>query len=242
MNKTIKTFAAGIITGALIFSLPALARDVYESITVVRNTIGVTIDGQKFDKDNFVYNGTTYVPLRAIAETFGKGVEYDEVNNVAKILTDCSFKYEGETIGSVNGYVVTDTMYADYKKHLSAVNKYDSDSELDKAVKDEIVKNVMTMQVANSLDLYIDRNYVLNYENMLQFMYMQYGSKEEFDKKKAEEGYTDDMYKHIKEVNELRTRVFSSSTFSSLTHEEKEQTFDKIISGLVEQIEVKWNK
>ena len=47
MNKTIKTFAAGIITGALIFSLPALARDVYESITVVRNTIGVTIDGQK---------------------------------------------------------------------------------------------------------------------------------------------------------------------------------------------------
>ena len=52
----IPDFAAGIITGVLIFSLPALARDVYESITVVRNTIGVTIDGQKFDKDNFVKN------------------------------------------------------------------------------------------------------------------------------------------------------------------------------------------
>ena len=242
MNKNIKTFACGILVGALIFALPTLARDVYESISVVRNTIGITIDGNNFTKDNFVYEGTTYVPLRAIAETFGKGVEYDEENNVAKIFTDCSFKYDGAQVGSVNGYIITDTMYDDYSKHLKAVNNYKSDAELDAAVKDKIVRNVMTMQIANSLDIYIDRNYVLNYENMLQFMYLQYGGEEEFNKQKEAEGYTDNMYKHIKEVNELKSRMFTSSTFGDHTSEEKEKLFNKIIDGIIEELEIVWSK
>ncbi|MBQ8525533.1 MAG: hypothetical protein IJ460_02270 [Clostridia bacterium] len=241
MNKNVKTFAAGIITGALIFSLPALARDVYESITVVRNTIGITIDGRSFEEDNFVYNGTTYVPLRAIAETFGKGVEYDEKNNIAKIVTDCSFKYEGEQVGSINGYVITDTMYADYSKHLAAINEYATEEELNAAVKAEIERNIMTMQIANALDIYIDRNYVLNYENMLQFMYMQHGGEEEFKKKMEEQGYTDNLYKHIREVNELKSQIYLSSTFNDFSQEDKDKLFEEILTGLMSEVTITWN-
>ena len=241
MNKNVKTFAAGIVTGALIFSLPALARDVYENISVIRNTIGITIDGRSFEEDNFVYNGTTYVPLRAIAETFGKGVEYDEENNIAKILTDCSFKYVGEEVGSINGYSVTDLMFEDYKKHLSAINEYASEEELTAAVKEEIVKNVMTIQIANALDIFIDRNYVLNYDNMLQFMYMQHGGEEEFNKKMEEQGYTKDLYKHIREVNELKAQVYLSSTFKDFEQEEKDKLFDEILTGLTAEVVITWN-
>lgn len=241
MNKNVKTFAAGIVTGALIFSLPALARDIYENISVIRNTIGITIDGHSFAEDNFVYNGTTYVPLRAIAETFGKGVEYDEANNIAKIVTDCSFKYVGEQIGVINGYVVTDVMFDDYKKHLSAINEYATEEELTATVKAEIEKNVMTIQVANALDIYIDRNYVLNYENMLQFSYMQHGGEEEFRKKMEEQGYTDNMFKHIKEINELKARIYRSSTFINIEETEKDKLFDEIINELMDEITIEWN-
>lgn len=241
MNKNLKTFAAGIITGALIFAVPAIARDVYEEITVVRNTIGITIDGKNFEEDNFVYNGTTYVPLRAIAETFGKGVEYDEENNIAKILTDCSFKYQGEVVGSVNGYAITDTMYADYSKHLAAVNEYASEDELNAAVKAEIERNIMTMQIANALDIYIDRHYVLNYDNMLQFMYMQHGGEEEFNKKMEEQGYTKDLFKHIREVNELKAQIYQSSSFKEFSQEDKDKLFEEILTGIMEEVEITWN-
>lgn len=240
MNKNVKTFAAGIVTGALIFSLPALARDVYENISVIRNTIGITIDGRSFEEDNFVFNGTTYVPLRAIAETFGKGVEYDEENNIAKIVTDCSFKYIGEQVGVINGYVVTDLMYDDYKKHLSAINEYATEEELDAAVKAEIEKNVMIIQIANALDIYIDRNYVLNYENMLQFSYMQHGGEEEFSKKMEEQGYTDDLFKHIKEINELKSRIYRSSTFVNIEETEKDKLFNEILTGLMSEVTIEW--
>lgn len=242
MKKTVKTFAAGVLAGALIFSVPAIARDIYENISVVRNTIGVTIDGKSFTADNFVYEGTTYVPLRAIAETFGKGVEYDEENNIAKIVTDCSFKYIGEQVGVINGYVVTDTMFEDYKKHLAAINEYTNEEELVAAVKEEIEKNVMTIQIANALDIYIDRNYVLNYENLLHFSYMQHGGEEEFNKKMEEQGYTYNMFKHIKEINELKARIYRSSTFSSVEESEKDKLFEEIVSGLKPEIVIKWDK
>ena len=93
MKNSLKSFICGILVGALLISLPVLAEQVYEKIEVVRNSIVINIDGEKLESDNFVYEGTTYVPIRKVAETFGRGVTYDEKTNTANILTDCSFKY-----------------------------------------------------------------------------------------------------------------------------------------------------
>lgn len=43
------------------------------------------MNGKKVDADNILYNGTTYVPLRAIAEMLGKEVSWDQVTRTASI-------------------------------------------------------------------------------------------------------------------------------------------------------------
>lgn len=240
MKKNLKSFVCGVLIGALLISLPVFAEQIYEKINVVRNSIVVNVDGIKLDADNFVYEGTTYVPIRKVAETFGRGVNYDEETNSAYIVTDCSFKYEGEVVGVINGYEVTDTMYADYEKHLSAINKYSSDAEKETAVKNEIVNNVLTYQIANALGVYIDYNYVKNYENMLTFIHMQYGGEEEFRKEAEKQGYTDNLFKHIREINHLKSQVLVSSDFNGLEIDEAEKILSEVVAEYKKESQIIW--
>ena len=73
--KKFRSYIAGILTGALLFSLPVVADSVKEMIEVYFNTVTVTVDGKKVEADNILYNGRTYVPLRAISEITGKTVK-----------------------------------------------------------------------------------------------------------------------------------------------------------------------
>ena len=240
MKKNIKSFVSGVLIGALLISLPVFAEQIYEKIEVVRNSIVVNVDGVKLDADNFVYEGTTYVPIRKVAETFGRGVNYDEETNSAYIVTDCSFKYEGDVIGTINGYEVTDTMYADYERHLSAINEYSSDAEKEVAVKNEIVNNVLTYQIANALGVYIDYNYVKNYENMLTFIHMQYGGEEEFKKEAEKQGYTENLFKHIREINHLKSHVLVSSDFNGLEIAEAEKILSQVVAEYKKESKITW--
>ena len=51
-------------------------------------------------------------------------------------------KFDGEVIGIINGYEVTDTMYEAYKNHIVATKPELKDAELDAVVKTEIKNNV----------------------------------------------------------------------------------------------------
>ena len=241
MNKSIKTFVAGALLGAVVTAVPAFADDIYENISVIRNTLKVTIDGVKFDGDNFVYNDTTYVPLRAVSEALNKGVEYDKETNTAKIVTDCSFKFGGEVVGTVNGYSVTDGMYKAYEQHLTAVNTYATDEEKDTAIKNEIENNVFISQIADALGYHIDYSYVKNYDNMLQFIYMQNGGEEEFNKKAEQQGYSKDMFKHIREIEHLKSQIYGSEDFSELDNDKRVQLLDDIITEVKKEAVIKWN-
>lgn len=62
------------------------------NITVTYDNIKVVVDGREvqFGKDTkgkqiepFIYNGTTYLPLRAVAEALGKQVQWDKNTNTA---------------------------------------------------------------------------------------------------------------------------------------------------------------
>lgn len=63
------------------------------SIQVGEDGIGITINNANFTPrdpngvvvDTFVYDGTTYVPMRAICEAIGLDVEYDSASNTARI-------------------------------------------------------------------------------------------------------------------------------------------------------------
>jgi len=63
----------------------AIAGTASEQIKVQKNVATVTVNGEKIAVDNFIYNGTTYVPLRAVSENMGAKVDWDNATKTATI-------------------------------------------------------------------------------------------------------------------------------------------------------------
>lgn len=83
-----KSFAAGMLTMAMILALgiPALAAGNLQTLKdVAVGGIRIVIDGQELHPtdvngnpvDPMAYNGTTYLPIRAVANALGKAVSWD---------------------------------------------------------------------------------------------------------------------------------------------------------------------
>lgn len=83
-----KGFITGIIFSLLLslFTVSTFAAPLGKKIEVFFNNIKLVVDGQKveFGKDDngnriepFIYNGTTYLPIRAVGEAIGKTVDWD---------------------------------------------------------------------------------------------------------------------------------------------------------------------
>ncbi len=81
-----KKFICGIIVGSICtLSAGSLAAGVWDNIDVLRNDIKVVVNGNEVTADNFLYQDTTYLPLRAVSTALGEDVEFDEQTNTAYI-------------------------------------------------------------------------------------------------------------------------------------------------------------
>lgn len=88
---SIRSYLAGIVTSVLILGLcvPAIAATIQKQMTATYKDIKIYVDGQKVTPKDangnivepFVSNGTTYLPVRAVGEAFGKTVEWDGATN-----------------------------------------------------------------------------------------------------------------------------------------------------------------
>lgn len=85
MKKEIKGFICGVVVTSLIGCMSISAAGVWDKIDVLRNDINIVVNGIPVKTDNFLYNDTTYLPMRAVAEALGKDVQYDETTNTATI-------------------------------------------------------------------------------------------------------------------------------------------------------------
>lgn len=93
MKGKITSFLAGALCVILLAgaSVTALAAD--GSLTLNVNPIKVLVNGEVFEPKDasgndvmvFTYNGTTYAPLRALAEAYGLEVGYDSERNIATV-------------------------------------------------------------------------------------------------------------------------------------------------------------
>lgn len=86
MKKELKGFVAGVLLSSLIVSaVPTMAEKVTRSAELLYNDIKVVIDGKRADlKDAngntvepFIVDGTTYLPVRAVANALDKAVSWD---------------------------------------------------------------------------------------------------------------------------------------------------------------------
>lgn len=93
MKIKMSSFLAGIAAALMLVALPisALASD--GSLTLTIHPIKVLVNGEVFQPKDvqgndvlvFSYDGTTYCPLRALAEAYGLEVGYDAQNNIATV-------------------------------------------------------------------------------------------------------------------------------------------------------------
>lgn len=81
-----KKFILGFITGGILAAaVTGFAVDAWQSINVLPNTIKVIVDGKEVQADNFLYNDTTYLPIRAVSEALKMNVQYDSATSTAVI-------------------------------------------------------------------------------------------------------------------------------------------------------------
>lgn len=100
----------------LLISTFASASSKKMNIEVLFNAINIEINGQKINEDTIVYKGTTYVPLRAVAEMLDKEVGWDQNTNTASIndkqTTSINDKRFEKAI--VSNHVDGDTVYVKF--------------------------------------------------------------------------------------------------------------------------------
>ncbi len=85
MKKRLQGLIAGILLGAMLTGGVVFAKQISETAELFYNNIKIYIDGGEIvPKDAngnvvepFTMNGTTYLPVRAISNAFGKDVEWD---------------------------------------------------------------------------------------------------------------------------------------------------------------------
>lgn len=123
MKKELKGFTLGVIAASIAAGSIAYARTGSEFIEAVYNDIKIYVDGiliNPKDPDGnavepFIYNGTTYLPVRAVGEAVGKQVSWDGATNSV---------YLGEVPGQVT--YLTDVLEAysseGYTKYTNGEN------------------------------------------------------------------------------------------------------------------------
>lgn len=98
-NKlNVKSLVIGTIFGGMLMSGVSYASSHLTSIDVSIAPITFLHNGQQVEledgKNSFIYEGSTYVPVRWISETLGKKVEWDEGSRTISISDPSE---EGET-------------------------------------------------------------------------------------------------------------------------------------------------
>ena len=97
MNKATKMICTGIAVASL--SVSAFAAGGYtKQATLEYDNIKIQIDGQQITPKDpngktvepFIINGTTYLPVRAVADAVGYGVSWDGKTNTVKLTSDGS--------------------------------------------------------------------------------------------------------------------------------------------------------
>ena len=110
MKKRLQKLIAGVLVGAVVIGGASFAKQSSESINVTYDNIKILIDGKEYKPTDangkavepFIYNGTTYLPVRAIANAFDKDVDWEAQTSTV-------------TLGSKNYDWLDQMGYVDYE-------------------------------------------------------------------------------------------------------------------------------
>lgn len=107
MKINFKSMLAGCVIGAMVTSVvPAVGYDGVRTIQAVFKNIKICVDGVEMtprdtagkEVEPFIYNGTTYLPVRAVGEAVGKEVTYDGSTNTVYLGKSGVKSYLGQQV------------------------------------------------------------------------------------------------------------------------------------------------
>lgn len=95
-----KKVILGLIIGIVISTGTIYAKQINDTIEIAYNNIKISVFGQEcIPKDTdgnivepFIYEGTTYVPIRAISQAFGKRVDWNDETKTVEICQPFSYQ------------------------------------------------------------------------------------------------------------------------------------------------------
>ena len=109
-----KGFGSGLILTVLIAALCVTATATSKRSIQVEDGIGITLNGARFTPRDangkqvsaFLYNGTTYVPVRAISEAMGMDVSFNSATRTV-VLTTADRTASQQGASSASGHYIT---------------------------------------------------------------------------------------------------------------------------------------
>jgi len=219
MKKNFKFLALGIVIGALTVNATALADIIWEKIDVVRNRVVVMVNGEKIEADNFLYNDTTYVPIRAVAEALGQNVDYED--GIAYIGGDFGARFGGEKVTYLDKYEMTTEEIDAYVQVLSkdSENASLSEEQLEELAKKSIVQYNIIEDLAKEAGITLGAEFKDNYTNTMAFLGMQYGGEESLAIVMEQSGFSQMMYKRYLQTNYLKNKLVQSDAYKATEEE-----------------------
>lgn len=113
-----KGFGSGLVLTVLIAALCVTATATSKRSIQVEDGIGITLNGAKFTPRNvngkevsvFLYNGTTYVPVRAICEAMGLDVSFNSATRTVVLTTAdrTASQQQGSTGTASSNYITVE--------------------------------------------------------------------------------------------------------------------------------------
>lgn len=107
MKFNFKSLVLGCVLGSVLTSaMPAMGFDGVKTIQAVYKNIRICVDGVEMtprdsagkECEPFIYNGTTYLPVRAVGEAVGKEVTYDGSTNTVYLGKSGVKQYLGQQV------------------------------------------------------------------------------------------------------------------------------------------------
>ncbi|MEI3163971.1 MAG: NPCBM/NEW2 domain-containing protein [Lachnospirales bacterium] len=134
MKLNLKSVMLGCVIGGVVMSvIPAMGYDGTKTIQAVFKNIKICVDGVAMtprdtagkEVEPFIYNGTTYLPVRAVGEAVGKEVTYDGSTNTVYLGKSGQVKYLGQQLQAYqNVYATEETVTMGGQKYVNGLSFY----------------------------------------------------------------------------------------------------------------------
>jgi len=132
LKKSIPSFLAGVLITVMVFALSISALAITGVITIEGHPIDIIVRGKIFEPKDvngndvlvFEYKGTTYAPVRALAEAYGLEVSYNSEKHLGEV-----YRPGEKPVEKITDFSLTDLTYDEFRALLTLVQEFGDKSE-----------------------------------------------------------------------------------------------------------------